>query len=126
MSYGFQNEAYGLEVNVSVLGRNEDFGQAPENKTKNQSATYQESSKLLRQCELRLRHVWYSFIYLVQRLIFAEIRDGESKRINLNEVIAHLVSKGKDEVSCVLRAFDLAAVERRSINQRKFNGCFVG
>src|SRR5579864_1390338 len=57
----------------------------------------------------------------IQGLVFPEIGNGKAERVNLNEVVAHGIAEGKNKVSGVLRAFDLAAVERRFVNQLIFN-----
>ena len=61
----------------------------------------------------------------IQCLVFPEIGNGETERVDLNEVIAHGVAKSKDKVGGVLRAFDCAAIEGRFVDELKFHGGLV-
>src|SRR6476659_758758 len=47
----------------------------------------------------------------IQRLVFPEIRNGKTERVDLNEVVANRVTEGEYKVGGVLRAFDCAAIE---------------
>src|SRR5215472_10124876 len=64
-------------------------------------------------------------LLLMQRFIFSKIRNCQTERINLNKVIAHRIAESENKVSGVLRAFDLAAVERRFIDQLILDGGLV-
>src|SRR5436309_2185256 len=66
------------------------------------------------------------FSVSVQGLVLAEIGNGESQRVNLDEVIAYAVAEGKDKMRDVLGTLDLAAVERRLVDQFIFDGGLVG
>jgi hypothetical protein len=48
----------------------------------------------------------------VQGLVLSEVGNGESQRIDLDEVIAYAVAEGKDKMGDELGTLDLAAVER--------------
>jgi hypothetical protein len=55
-------------------------------------------------------HDWFSVS--MQGFVLAEIGNGESERVDLDEVIADCVAEGKDKMGDVLGTLDLAAVER--------------
>src|SRR5689334_73077 len=65
------------------------------------------------------------YLRSIQRLVFPEIGDGKAERVDLNEVVAHRVTESEYNVSSVLRTFDGAAVERRSVDQFKLDSCLV-
>src|SRR5581483_9880378 len=66
------------------------------------------------------------FSVSVQGLVLAEIGNRESQRVDLDEVIAYRVAEGKDEMGDELGTLDLAAIERRLVNQFIFDGGLVG
>jgi hypothetical protein len=49
MNTGFENEANGKEIEVSVVAGDQELGRSPKDKTKNQGAAHQKVSVLLRQ-----------------------------------------------------------------------------
>src|SRR5947209_5562263 len=57
------------------------------------------------------------FSVSVQGLVLAEVGNGESQRVDLDQVIAYAVAEGKDKMGNELGTLDLAAVERRFVNQ---------
>src|SRR5437660_8536399 len=61
----------------------------------------------------------------IERFVFPEIRDGKAERVDLNKVVRHRVTESEYNVGGVLRAFDGAAIEGRSVNQLKFHGRLV-
>jgi hypothetical protein len=52
----FDYEPEGNKVEVGVVAGNQDLGQAPKDKSEDESACHPKSSVLLRQCKLRMRH----------------------------------------------------------------------
>lgn len=65
------------------------------------------------------------FSVSVQGLVLAEVGNGESQRVDLDEVIAYAVAEGKDKMGNELGTLDLATVERRCVNQFELDRGFV-
>jgi len=103
------------DVAMCFKGRDKDQGCSPKQEGEDQSASREETPEFLQQVELGVGHRFCTpgvRLDLVESLIFPEVRNGKSKRVDLNEVVANGVPEGKDNMRRVLRAFDLAAVER--------------
>src|SRR5262245_11579152 len=76
-----------------------------------------------KECDLpeRLR----CLLMLVQRLIFAEVGDGKAERIDLDQVVAHHLTKSKNKVRGVLHAPSRAAVYGRDKVNLVLDGSLV-